>query len=324
MAISSGLAAQIGFAEETTFGTFTTPTRFLEFNSESMEYAIERIESQGLRANNTVQRSDRWKPNTKGVSGDISLEVTSKGFGMLFENMLGTAGTPNNVSGSVYQHDFTLGDLQGKHLTIQVGKPDVGGTVRAFSYLGCKIAQWEMSCEVDGILMLNLTIDGQDETRTESLATASYPSSDELLVFTGGVVTIGGTTTHLRNISLSGDNGLATDRYFIRSSSLKKEPLQSSFTELTGSMEMEFEDLTAYERFVNGTEAEVVATFSGTEIETSYNYQVTVTLPAVRFDGGSPQVGGPEILTQPLSFKVLDDLTNEPITVQYQTTDTTP
>ena len=59
MALNSGLAAQFGVAEETTWGTAATPDRFYEFVSEGIKNDLARIESKGLRSQNRVLRSDR-------------------------------------------------------------------------------------------------------------------------------------------------------------------------------------------------------------------------------------------------------------------------
>lgn len=327
MAIPSGLDAQVGFGEEQTYGTYEAPDRFLEFVSEGLALTIERIESSALRVGSRVQRSTRWEPNRKGAAGDVSFEVANKGFGLLFKHMLGAAATSqpdDSGSPNTYLHTFTLGNLDDSSLTVQVGKPDVGGTVRPFSYLGCKVASWELSCDVDGLLMLNLSFDGQDEDLSESLESASFPSDDEVYSFTSAVLELGGEEVHVNSFSISGDNGLATDRYFLRGNSLKKEQLQAGILELTGSLEAEFEDLDLYNKFVNGTVGALTATFTGSLIEDTFSNQLTVTLPAVRVEGETPTVGGPEILTQSLEFKVLDNTSDEPITLTYQTEDETP
>ena len=76
MALRSGLAGQIGFGEETTWGTRVVPTRFLSFTDESIEKDINRIEGFGIRASagasaGTVARSDRWAAGTSTVAGSI-------------------------------------------------------------------------------------------------------------------------------------------------------------------------------------------------------------------------------------------------------------
>lgn len=325
MAIRSGLGAQVGLIQEVTYGTYIAPTRFLEFVSESLSLSIERIESNAIRAGTTILRTDRWGSGRWGVEGDIELEVATKGFGLIFKNMLGEVAITTPAGGALARdHTHTLGDLFGDSLTIQVGRPGVGGTVHPFSYSGCKIASWELSNEVDGLLALTITVDGQTETTAQALATASFAANDQLLYFTGGAVTVGGSAFDVTNITISGDNGLATERYFLRATTpqLKKEPVQAAFTEITGTMEIEFSDLTAYNRFVTGTTAAVTAEWTGPLIEGALNYGVLVTMPSVRFDGETPTVDGPDILSATVPFKVVDNLTNPPLTLRYRTTDT--
>lgn len=323
MAIRSGIAAQLGFAAETTWGTFATPTRFLEVNSFAIKNDVQRIESAAIRANNRVLRQDRFASNPKGTSGSIELEVVSKGFGLIFKHMLGAVAitTPSGATNSRL-HTHTLGDLYGLGLTIQGGIPDVAGTVQPFSWLGNKVSEWTLSNELDGILMLGLNTDGSSEVTNQSLASASYAASTELLTYAGGTITLAGSAFDVSAFSLSGNNGLKTDRYFIRGSTTKKEPIPAALVELTGSLTAEFEGLTAYNRFVNGTVASLSATWLGSTIESTFKYSVTVTLPAVRFDGETPEVGGPDVVGLSLPFKVLFDGSQEPITIAYQTTDT--
>src|SRR3990172_8944819 len=99
MSLRSGLAAQIGFAEETTYGTRVVPTRFLEYSEEDLALDIERMEAFGLRASSggasgTVLRTDRWAAGKKAASGSVSWDgessgVGNKGFSMLFKHLFG-------------------------------------------------------------------------------------------------------------------------------------------------------------------------------------------------------------------------------------------
>jgi hypothetical protein len=99
----SGLDAQLGFAEETAFGTIVAPTRFAEFNSEGITASYARVESNGLRPGRRYRSDSRFTTYIEGASGDIELEVGSKGFGLLLKHMLGsittTAGAVGEVNG---------------------------------------------------------------------------------------------------------------------------------------------------------------------------------------------------------------------------------
>lgn len=326
MAIRSGLASQFGLAAESTYGTGVTVTRFIEFTKESMQQNIERIESKGLRASNRVLRSDRFVVGKKSVEGDLEAEVGSKGFGLLFKAALGASSisTPSGAT-NARLHRHTLADPYGQSYTLQVGRPDTSGTVQPFTYSGCKISEFELKNGIDDFLMGTWKWDGQAETTATSLATASYATGVEYLSWIGGAVNIGGSAVAVvTDVSINVKTGIKTDRYTIASTRTKKEQIISEMTEITGTVTCEFDGLTNYNRFVNGTLAQVDVTWTGeTAIEGSTYPYVKVTLPNCRFDGNTPNVEGPDILSIELPFKALYDGTNEAITLDYMTSDTT-
>lgn len=324
MAIPSGLSAQLGIAAESTYGTPVTVTRFYELVSESLKLEIERIESAALRSGTRVQRSDRWVPGKKNIGGDIEMEVANKSFGLWLSHMIGTAVTTQPNAGpdpTVYDHTYTPSDLP-TSLTMQVGRTDIGGTTRAFTYHGCRVSEWELEVAVDEIAKLSLTILGEDEDTSTGLATASYPSTLSLLTFVQGSITVAGSAFDVMNAKIGGNNGLADDRYFL-GSQLRKNPLEAAMREYTGELEAEFTDLTAYNRFVNGTEAALVLLLRGASISGIYFYDLQITAN-VRFDGETPEVSGGEIIGLTLPFKCVGNTSATAITVLYRTTDTAP
>jgi hypothetical protein len=331
MAIRSGLAAQLGLSESSTFGVFQTPTRFLEFNEESLEYQIERVESPGLRAGNRVLRTDRYAPGQKRVEGSLTLEPATKGFGLVLKHALGATSitTPSGAT-NARLHSHTLGDIFGTSLTVQVGRPDVSGTVQPFTYLGCRVDTLSLSSSVDELLVAEVGLVGQDETRSESLATATYPTTGsaaayEQFYWTQGVISIAGSAVGVvTDFEIELNNNLKSDRYFLGGATMS-EPILAGMTEITGTVTVEFLNLTAYERFVNNTQVALTAKWTAaTAIESSTFPYIEVNIPKVRFDGpANPQVGGPDVITHELPFKALFDGTNGPITVDYMTSDTT-
>lgn len=325
MAYRTGLGAQLGIAAETTWGTVATPARFLEFLNESMKLSIGRVEGAGLRSNKRVALSTQWAPGRKSVDGDVSFEVGNKGFGLVFKHMLGAVAITTPGGGTLSRlHTHTLGDPYGLGLTMQFGRPDTGGTVDPFAYLGCKVTNWELSNSVDQILQLKLGVSGSAEDTATSLAAASAPALTELLYWTGGSVTVGGSeVASLKSISINGDNALKTDRHYLTASgTTKKEPLANGLVGLGGTLQAEFESMTAYARFVAGTSAQIIATWTGSLIEGALYYYLKVTLPYCRFDGETPNVAGTDVTDLSLPFKVFNNGSDEPITLAYETTDT--
>lgn len=326
MSTASGISGSFGYAAETTWGTYIAPDHFVEITNESLLLQVDRIESKGLRAGNKVQRSDRWVGNKKGVTGSVGFEVASKGFGLLLKHALG-AQSSGTVSGgtNAKKYTSTLGDPFGLGLTMQVGRPDDTGTVRVFSYLGCKITDVEWKNSVDGLLEMTCGVDGKDEDTAQSLAAPSYASSSELLSFVGGTLTIAGSAVAtVSDISVKVATALKTDRRFIAAAQTKKEQIQNGLVVVSGSITTEFESLTAYNRYVNGTQAAIVCDWLGqTALEGSIFPELKITLPVCRFDGTTPNLNGEDMLTQSLPFVALYDGSQEPITVDYVSLDAT-
>ncbi|MEV0698215.1 phage tail tube protein [Saccharopolyspora sp. NPDC050389] len=210
---------------------------------------------------------------------------------------------------TVYKHTFTPGPPP-PGLTIQVGRPDTAGTVHPFTYTGCKVSSWTLSSAIGEIVTLAVTVLGRDETTATPLATASYPANLDLLTFVEGSLTVAGSAHEMRSINLQGTNGLADDRY-VHGSRLRNEPLEigaegSQARVYSGTIEGEFNNLTAYNRFVNGDEAELMLLFAGANIAGAFNSEVKITAN-VRFDGTTPNVPDGNVIMQTLPVKVIDN-----------------
>lgn len=294
--------AQLGYVAETTYGTRVAPTKFAEFVSETLKLTIERINGRGLRPGRRVLLSQQWVPGRRSSGGEIEMELLNTGTGLLWKHAMGATAT---VAGTGFStHTYTPADLQTLSMTMQVGKPEVGGTVRPFDYLGAKIGAWEVSCSAGELARAKFTVLAQDESTAFALATATYPTNHVPLAFTKGVLSIAGSGVDVKRATFRVDNGLADDRFFLRNSAFRKQPLENAKRAATGSLVADFESLTAYNRFVNANEAALSLKFSGADIAgssplTPFSFEIVAN---VRFDGETPAVGGPELLEQPLQF----------------------
>jgi len=334
MAVRSGLAAQLGFAEEVTYGTRVVPTRFLEFAEESIEVDIKRVEAFGLRASagassGTVQRSDRWESGTQEIGGKVTFKKTAgilyKGFSMLVKHGMGAAPTITTPGGGTNTrlHTFAdFGDPFGLGLTTQIGTPDVGGTVRVREFTGCKVKGFSITQDRDDWAALELDIAAQAMSTSQSLASASYTTTVGGFHWAQLAVTIGGSSVNCLGFELNVDTSLADDRFYSGTTTIA-EPIQNGRRRVTGKIELEFSDLTAWNRYLNGTTAAIVATWTGATIEAALSYYLKTTINTARFDKvDGPNVKGPEIITVSLPFEGLYDGTNPALAVEYQTTDT--
>lgn len=183
---------------------------------------------------------------------------------------------------------------------------------------------WEIGATVGEIGKLSVSIDAEDETTGTELAIASYPTDLTLLTFVEATLDIAGAEVDVKSFNVTGSNSLATDRGQL-GSALRKKPVETAMREYTGTVEAYFSGLAAYNRFVDGTEAALIAKFTGVTINDTYKYELMVTMN-VRFDGDTPTVDGPEEIMQPLAFKCLDSGAgpDTAISAVYRTIDTTP
>lgn len=328
MATGTGLEAQIGFIDESVWGTYVAPTRGFEFISEKITADIQKVRSKGIRSSR-FQRSDRVQTYVQGAAGDVQYEVLTNGFGLLFKHMFGavTTTSPGGAKPLEKVHTFTpdANGQKGMSLTAQVGRPDISGTVNPFSYVGGKIPAWEVSAAFGEALMLSNTFDFKTEDTTRALATLAFAASTaQMLTFVGGTVTVFGSTVFVKSVSLANNKALKTDRRGI--GNVKREQLANGEFEITGSLDAEFESLSNHTRVIAGTQGSLDLLFTYGEIDAGQSnpYGVQITVPVIEFLGDTPTVDGTDVVAHPLKFKGLHNGTNPLITLVYRTTDATP
>ena len=323
MAIGSGLASQFGMKEETVYGTPVTVDRFLEIESSSVLTTLGKVESPVLGSQ--YLKTGNVSTYVSGAEGDIVLPVMSKGFGKLFRQLLGASATAQVGVTAEYKHTFTpdASGGAGVSATVQLGKPDVTGTVNPFTYEGGKVTEWEFELEVGGVLKLTATWVFENVLTATSLASPSYATGRAQFLWTNATLSWGGSPVCVKEFTLSGKRALDTERFCIGSTS-RKEPLLNGISEATAEATGEFASMDAYNDFVAGTQRAMVLTVTGDTIPTTSNpYKLVFTFAAADLvDPGEPEISGPEILEQPLNFRALDNGTDPVVKIEYHTDDT--
>jgi hypothetical protein len=319
----AGLLAQLGAAQETTYGTGVTPSRFWDFNSESLALDIKRADSNAYRSASRVRRSGRTVSNRLGATGSVSLEVGTKGMAWLSQLALG-AGAVTTPGGATLTRDstITMSDTP-PSATIQIGRPDAFNVSRPYTYLGCMVTDWEYACAVSGLLTLNLGIDAQDETIATGLATPSYATGATLLDYKGGVVTIAGAPYDVSAFSVKGTNGLFTGWYTVRGSGVKSKPTVADFANITSTFTIENAGLGAHQAFTAGTLMAFSAAFTGPLIEPGFSYSCTISAPVLRIDQATPLVKGRDVVSIDVAATILHDptLSASPLQIVHRGTD---
>lgn len=330
--------SSLGLAVESTYGTVVTPTRFLEFTDENLDWKKNVKQGMGLRVGGRVARSGRRTVPSADGGGDISLEVCSKGLGLLWQAAMGS-GVSTNVSGATYQQLFTLGDTPNS-LTIQRGTPQVGGTVDAYTFSGCMVDSFDLNFQNADILTAKFTIDaGQLGTGT-GYATPSYPASPvNLFHFAGGAIYNGTltapTTTALasattplasvRSGTLTVNHNLAKDRQNLGggiAAGRKAQPTVG-LRSISTSLQIEYASSTFRDAILNETPMCLVLTYTTPQSLSAGVETFQVVLPEVKFDGAMPNSNKTDLIVQSVTGQVLDNLTAaQPMWIVTRTADT--
>lgn len=326
-----------GFANENvSWGTSATPTRWYEFIDHSFDIEKNVVQGAGLRVGSRVARSGRRVVTTAQAGGDMTTEVTTKGFGLLFESCLGVSAS-TLVSGTTYQQNFTL--ATGTTLpsrTVQTGVVQADGTVLPVTYLGCSVNTWELDLNNAGIVTLKTNWDGKDWTTATAYTAPSYTASPNLYHFAQASATIGGTVTaptttalasggtaavNVRSFKLMGDNGLQDGRFNLGGAGRKVRQIPG-IVKLTGEIEVEVTDAVVRDAYLNDTATPITITLTTTETLSTGFAQLQVTLPEVKFNGEMPKPNADNLITLKASFDVLDNLTaTQPIWISLRTAD---
>lgn len=320
MATGSGIDSQIGFAQEVTWGTPVTVTRFIEFNNETLKFDPTWLEPNALHKGLKYKRTSRATVSRSSVTGDVTFDVNTLGMGMLVRNMLGSAvSTTTLISGSAYKQVHVPGDFKGLGMTIQVGRPEPGtGTVQPFTYEGCKVGAWEFSLKDNDTPNLKLTIDGQAESTGTALASASYLSGSTTYNFSQSVLKLGGTPTTaagettvsggttvaaiVSDFSVGGKVPMATERFGLGNAGQKAEQLENGIPTITGKMSAEFAKTEFYDVYKAGTATVVQLDLVGAVLG-STTYLFSIILPSVKFKAASPNVSGPDLVQMSTDFE---------------------
>jgi Phage tail tube protein len=329
--------ASIGFATESTFRTFATPTRWVEFTDESLKFTKNTKQGMGLRVGSNIPRSPRRTNPTAAGKGDLTFELAAKGQSLLWKQALG-ANTHTLVSAATYQSVSTFGNLSS--MSVQKGIPQVGGSVDAYSFLGVTVDTIDIDSVNGDIVTCKLGLDIGDLTTAQSYTTPVYVTEpQELIHFGEGVAQLGGSaptdatttalasmtapiTTGIRSFSLSVKNNIDVGRYNYGASGRKAMQV-NKLRSVTGKFVGEYDQTTVRDAFLNDTKLPLILTFTGSALGTG-NVTFQIYLPEVKLDSDIPVSNKGELVTIEHSFTVLDNLSNTPLQIIQRTADTAP
>ena len=344
MAFSSGVAAQAGFKTESAWGTEIVVDHFVDFNTAEADVDQRWAEGAGMYAGGQYRRVNRTIQVTRKGTGSFEADVTTSKFGPLFRQALGSPlATPVLISGSAYKQVHLTGPQDGLSTTFQFGIPEVStGTVKPLALVGTKVADWELSSEVEGFLTLALGLDAKDmrtlatTPAANALAAASYVATTEPFHHHQLVVKIGGTASTstgivsiasgvtvasvVDSVSLSSTNNLAAEGFGTGSMMSREQKSKRSTTTLT--IEAEFNTQAEfYDVFRAGTLVPVQLTWTGSLIAGSNYNMVDVVIAGAKIKNAPARLNDDDLATHSIELEVGYDGTNNPLQITLVNTE---
>jgi len=331
MGAGSGLAGSIGIGVETTYGVYAPPTRWYPWEEEKFSVDRKFSKSKAIVSGSLVAQSAQTVLLTQIVKGSLKIPILTSGMGMILQAALGNVVGPTQQSTTAaYQTVATIGATVGKSLTIQIGRPEVGGVVVPYTYTGCKITSMEVTAEAGDVGECALEFIGQQMTESQTLVAPVFPSVNPIeFSFQGMTLKAGafGAETAMgtvKKLTLKLARKLDEERFYIGGSGLVAEPIENELIDLTSDLTVDFSNTTDWDTYVNTAEKiSVIVSMVGQQIASPYDYTFECQMPTAQVEGNDPAMSGPKIVEREVKLTGLDDNTHNPLTVTYISTDTT-
>jgi hypothetical protein len=317
------LDTAILLGKETTYGTAVTLTDAFEGRADTYKRVQEFIDSVGFRGGMETLRSDRRVAVNMGGEGTLELDVLTTGFGFLLQAFLGSVAGPTLSSTSLAfltTATSTAADPN-DFFTLQIQRSDLGGTQHDFTHEGGVITGWTLAQDVGGLLTASMDFDFENVQTATGAGTPAYAAANVPYDWTQASCTLDSVATDLISMDLTADLALKTDRRFLRSSSLKKQPVRSGMPSYEGSITLELNGSVEYDDFVAGNIIPITFKWRGDLIEDTNYSEVNITLAACQYTGGDPVMSLTDVPMITLPFKVLDNGTDAAVVITYESTD---
>ena len=344
--MTTQLDGSIGAKKETVYGTAVVVDQFIEYlDSSKFTYKPKYTQGAGMRVGSRVQRAARNGLARVKVGGSIGLEAPLKGLGLFLESALGSVtntAVPSATGAFQQVHTVSTTDPDVSY-TIQYGTPPLGGgTTLAQTFVGMQCNSLELTAKAGEIVEISTDWAGKDMLTATAYATPSYPATQDLFLFTQGVIALGsgavtpatatalatgGTTVaNVLEVSVKIDNGLDDVKPSLGAAGKRHRKAAFGEAKITGKVTAEFDAATYRDAHINRTNLGLLLTFTHTSLigtGTPVAPILQVVIPVLKIEAELPSLSS-GIFTQTIDFEGFSDLTNAPIQFVYRTTDTTP
>ncbi len=279
MSFGSSNDVTVRYIEEVTPGTTpaTPALKELRITGESLNYNISNITSQEVRNDRMV--SDLIQVSGD-ASGDINFEMSADTFDDLLESALAARWITDALENGTERITYTM-QKEIANIT----------TPQFINFTGAQIGGLNLDFQVGQVLTGSFSILALGSTISATqIVGATFPAvtSTDVMNAVGNLtdIEVDGvpSTAKFQSLSMQLTNNLRPQDAI---GSLSHVGVALGQLEITGNMNLYFEDATMYSKFLNGTSFSLAFT-----VQDAATNSYTFTLPKVKFETGSVVAGG--------------------------------
>jgi hypothetical protein len=274
----------IRYVSESVFGTTPTTPALKEcrYTGESLNYTIQNTTSKEIRSDRAT--ADLIQTQAE-CSGDINIEMSYGSFDDLIASALCSVWGAPAAGIETIKNGTTLSSF-----TFQKHFADAD-TATYQNFTGCRVGSWDVSMTTGSVVTGKFGLMGLGSTiGTSQIAGATFPtaSTTNVVSAVSGVIEIkeNGVTSTLsyNKIDLKLNNNLRAQRAI---GTLPNVGIALGKLDLTGSVEVYFNDKSLVDRYLAGTSFALSWKLQGSDQST-----LKFTLPNCKFESGTVVSGG--------------------------------
>jgi len=279
---ATGSRSQVLIKEEQCYGVEVPniQAQLIPFVSEGVQASKNLIPSATIQANRSV---NGLIDGNFDVGGDLNVELLPEGLELIYKHALGT--TIETTGSGPYTHVIKASDLP-TSLTYEKGFNDI---LEYFRYTGMRINTLNLTFPQEGIPTATVSFVGAREDIFSGAngsmdSTPTVPTKPPFEMRFGSVYEDGVKVAFITSGNVQITNNISTDEFVIGSEF--RVCATEGKREITGSVEILFQDLVMYNKFRNGTDSSIEFRL----INNTTGDEFRVLVPAVRFSGETPTI----------------------------------
>lgn len=330
-----GLSADswLAWDEETIYGTpvaVSGSSEFSLFQSESLRgqvtiQIVPNISSAHRDLNQTYIGSEI-------VEGDIQVAVAYEGLETLLLHMFGALNNGGGGVSGTFIRDFDLAsrgryqDTNSPSLSMHVSRGIVGSGVTnptVFTYEGCVVDGFDLTCTRDGALLLTITFFGQTETISTGAIVTSFPTAP-VANGTECVVSWGAGNIPVTDFTISARRAIDRDRFFLGTTQTAEPPMGQYEITVSANTEWDNENRNGTDTLREDFRARTARTLRmrftsvGSIPATSQKYEFDLLMDGALITAFPPNVSAVGRVVVPMTFTAFDDPVSDPPTGQRE------